>query len=142
MSPTPDVVARQWFEQVWNNGNEGAIDQLMHSDAVAHGLPGGQPLRGPEAFKPLFHAFRAALGDLSIDVTRTVVEGDICTAYCHVTGKHVGDAFGGPATGRPVDFWGVAIVRVKDGRIAEGWNVFDFLTMYQQIGWVKDPVAP
>jgi len=43
---------------------------------------------------------------------------------------------------RPVEFWGVTIARVANGQLVEGWNVFDFLSMYQQLGWVKDPVAP
>jgi hypothetical protein len=30
----------------------------------------------------------------------------------------------------------MTIVRVADGQIREGWNCFDFLTMYQQIGAV------
>jgi len=34
------------------------------------------------------------------------------------------------------------MLRVQDGRIVEGWNAFDFLTMYQQLGWVGNPVAP
>ena len=37
---------------------------------------------------------------------------------------------------------GVCIARVSDGRLVEGWNVFDFLTMYQQIGWVDTPPLP
>ena len=48
---------------------------------------------------------------------------------------------GGKATHKPVDFWGITIGRVHDGRIVEGWNTFDFLTMYQQMGWVKAPVV-
>jgi len=62
-------------------------------------------------------------------------------ALCHVTGRHVGDALGGKATGKTVDFWGTTIGRVRDRRILEGWNTFDFLTMYQQVGWVKSPVV-
>jgi hypothetical protein len=27
-------------------------------------------------------------------------------------------------------------------KIAEGWNCFDFLSMYQQLGWVKNPPLP
>lgn len=61
-------------------------------------------------------------------------------AVCHVTGRHDGDGIG-KATARPVDFWGTTVARVKDGKIVEGWNAFDFLTMYQQIGWVKSPVV-
>jgi hypothetical protein len=35
----------------------------------------------------------------------------------------------------------VTIFRVRDGKLVEGWNVFDFLTMYQQMGWVGNPVT-
>jgi hypothetical protein len=59
-----------------------------------------------------------------------------------VVARHVGDALGGPATHKGVDFWGITIARVRDGRIVEGWNCFDFLRMYQQLGWVKDPPLP
>jgi hypothetical protein len=31
---------------------------------------------------------------------------------------------------------------VADGKLVEGWNVFDFLTMYQQIGWAATPLVP
>jgi predicted ester cyclase len=62
-------------------------------------------------------------------------------ALCHVTGKHVGDSLGGPATGRDVDFWGTTTFRVQGDQIIEGWNTFDFLTMYQQLGWVANTVT-
>ena len=140
---TPEQVVRRWFHEVWDEGREEVIDQLMSPDAVAHGLSGsaGAPLVGPQAFKPVFHMFREALGDLEVTVERTVVEGDTCAAYCRVRGRHVGHALGGAPTGKPVEFAGVSIIRVRDGRIVEGWNVFDFLTMYQQIGWAADPVT-
>ena len=43
---------------------------------------------------------------------------------------------------RMVEFDGVVMALVRDGRIVEGWNCFDFLSMYQQIGWVKTPPTP
>lgn len=141
MTQTTDGVAREWFDRVWNNLDESAIDRLMHPDAVAHGL-GPQPMRGPAQFKPFFHAFKDSLGGIRVDIERTVVDGDTCAVFCRVVAKHVGDALGGPATGRDVAFTGITMLRVKDGRIAEGWNAFDFLTMYQQLGWVPNPVVP
>jgi predicted ester cyclase len=144
MPQTPDVVVRRWFREVWDEGSESAIDQLMAPDARVHGLgaPGSPAMTGPEPFKQLFRTFRAALGDLEIAVERTIVQGDMCAAHCRVRGRHVGDALGGPATGQPVDFYGMTIARVQDGRIVEGWNCFEFLSMYQQIGWVQSPVLP
>jgi hypothetical protein len=34
------------------------------------------------------------------------------------------------------------MARVVDGQIVEGWNSFDFLTMFQQFGWVRTPPGP
>jgi predicted ester cyclase len=141
MAMRPEVVVRAWFKEVWDEGREEAIDRLMAPYGIAYGLPGG-PIQGPRAFRPVFHMFREALGDLTIEVVRTVTEGDMVAAHCHVMGKHVGSALGGPPTQQPVEFWGVAIVRVQDGQIVEGWNCFDLLSMYQQIGWVATPPVP
>jgi predicted ester cyclase len=41
-----------------------------------------------------------------------------------------------------VDFWGMCMLKVEDGKIVEGWNCFDMLSMYQQIGWVGTPPIP
>lgn len=140
MAEGPDDVARRWFKEVWDDGDESAIDRLMHPQALVHGL--GTPIRGPEQFKPFFRVFHRALADLKVEVARTVVQGDVCAAHCHVIGRHVGTDLGGPATGAPVDFWGITILRAENGKVVEGWNCFDFLSMYQQIGWVPKPVLP
>jgi predicted ester cyclase len=134
MSPAPDAVMRAWFEEVWNQGQESAIDRLFATDGVAHGLPGGD-LFGPQAFRPVFVTFRGAFPDIHFDIERTVVQGDVVAVHCRVTGTHTGATLGAP-TGRPIDFGGMVIARITDGQFREGWNCFDFLTMYQQIGLV------
>jgi predicted ester cyclase len=53
-----------------------------------------------------------------------------------VTGTHTGDTLGIVPTGRKVDFEGMTIARIVRGQFVEGWNCYDFLTMYQQIGVV------
>ena len=135
MSTAPADVMRTWFEEVWNQGRETAIDRLLAPDAVGHGLPGGD-MRGPNAFRAVFHTFRDAFPDIRIVVEKAVTEGDIVAVYCRVTGTHTGPSLGMPPTGRRVDFDGVVFARVADGTIREGWNCFDFLTMYQQMGVV------
>jgi predicted ester cyclase len=55
------------------------------------------------------------------------------------TGTHRGDGLGFPATGRQVEFHGMTIVRVEQGKLVEGWNVFDQLGMLQQLGVVSLP---
>jgi predicted ester cyclase len=137
---SPDAVVRRWFEEVWNKRRESAIDEMLPSDAMVHGL-GPEPLRGSSGFKPVFHAFSQAFPDLHVDVVRTVTEGDIVAAHIHATGRHTGAGLG-PPTDRVVAFDGMVIVRVTGDQVVEGWNSIDFLTMYQQMGWVGVPVQP
>lgn len=133
MSAEPESVMRTWFEEVWNQGREEAIDRLFAADGMVHGLP-GSPLRGPEAFKALFKAFRGAFPDMHITIERTVIQGELVAAHCRVTGTYKEATLGVAPTDQRVDFCGVAIGRIVDGQLREGWNCFDFLTMYQQLG--------
>lgn len=130
-----DFVHR-WFEEVWNNKSEKAIEEMFAEDGIANGLndADGNPLRGPEGFKTLHRAFITAYPDLKITVEDTISEGDKICARCRVTGTHMGDGLGVAPTNEPVDFTGMTFVTLKDGKIAEAWNEFDFMKMYSQIG--------
>lgn len=136
MPDSPEAVIRAWFEEVWNQGKEETIDRLFAVDGIAHGLPtpDGSPIRGRDGFRPFYKAFRSAFPNIRVEVTQAMTQGDMVTVRCHVTGSHDGHELGVLATGRNVDFWGMCMARVRDGAIVEGWNSFDFLTLYQQIG--------
>jgi len=123
----------RWFDEVWNNQNEAAVNELFAEDGVGHGL-GGEPIRGPEEFKTFHRAFISAYPDLKVLVEDTVVEGDKIAARCRVTGVHQGHGIGLAPTNQPVEFTGMVIVRVKDGKIVEAWNEFNFMEMYKQVG--------
>ena len=77
MSNANREIARSWFDQVWNAGDESAIDRLMSPAAKLHGLASGtgEPIVGPAGFKPFFHAFRDAFPDIRIRVVRTINNG-------------------------------------------------------------------
>jgi steroid delta-isomerase-like uncharacterized protein len=126
----------RWFEEVWNNRSEEAIDELFAEDGIANGLNDaeGSPLRGPEGFKTLHRAFLAAYPDLNITVEDMISEGDKLAARCTVRATHTGEGLGILPTDQPVEFTGMTIVKIKDGKIIEAWNEFDFMKMYSQVG--------
>jgi steroid delta-isomerase-like uncharacterized protein len=130
------ALIRRWFDEVWNKGREEAIDELFDEEGVAHGLAdeGGAPLRGASGFKPFFRRFREAFPGIEVVVDDAISEGDRVAARCTVRGRHEGDTLGFAATGRPVEFTGMTFVRVRDGKIIEAWNNFDFTSMLQQLG--------
>ena len=127
---------QRWFEEVWNKGRADAIDEMIAEDCVIHGLGDatGQAVTGPAEFKTFHATFREAFPDITVSVEDIVSEGDKVSARCSVYGKHTGDSLGFKASQAPVEFTGMVIVRVRDGRIAEAWNNFDFMRMYKQIG--------
>src|SRR5580765_2328304 len=128
-----EAFIHRWFDEVWNNQSEAAVDEMFAEDGVGHGL-GGEPIRGPEEFKTFHRAFISAYPDLKVLVEDTVVEGDKIAARCRVTGVHQGHGIGLAPTNQPVEFTGMVIVRVKDGKIVEAWNEFNFMEMYKQVG--------
>src|ERR1044071_6511911 len=87
---------RRWVEAVWNKGREGGVDEMFAEDGVANGLvdESGEPLRGPEGFKPFFRRFREAFPEIDVTVDDTVCEGDKVAARCTVRGAHRGDSLG------------------------------------------------
>ena len=132
MSEANRQTAVAWFEDVWNRDHPGAIERLMAPDAKFHGLD-GQTLGMPE-FKAFQGAFRQAMPDIQVRLVHTIVEGEMVAMHCEVTGTHTGEGIGIKPTGKPVRFGGMCIGVFRDGRIREGWNCFDFMTMYQQLG--------
>jgi steroid delta-isomerase-like uncharacterized protein len=143
MAATPEDVVRSWFEELWNRGDESTIDRLFASDGLVHDLlPDGQPMKGPADFRPFYRRFRGAFPDINVRVSQTVSAGDLVVAHCHVTGTHRGDPLGFPATNQRIDIWGFTMVKVVNGLIVEGWNTFDFLSMYAQLGVVQLPSVP
>lgn len=130
------ALIRRWFEEVWNKGRVEAIADMFAADCVAHGLSdeAGKTMKGPDDFRPFHSLFRGAFPDIEVVVEDTIAEGDLVAARCSVRGSHTGDHLGVAASNAPVKFTGMAIVRIRDGKIVEAWNNFDFLAMNKQIG--------
>jgi steroid delta-isomerase-like uncharacterized protein len=130
------ALMRRWFEEVWNQGRADAVAEFFAADGVAHGLSDdpAKPMRGPLEFLPFHGQFRGAFPNIEVVVEDQVAEGGLVATRCIVRGKHTGDHLGFAATNSPVDFTGIAITRIKDGKIVEAWNNFDFMKMYRQLG--------
>ena len=126
----------RWFEEVWNRGDAAVIDELLAEDGVIHGLndANGNPVRGLAGFHEFHNQFRGAFPNVVVAVEDVIAEGDKVVARCGVRGTHTGAHLGFEATNAPVEFGGIAIVRIKDGKIVEAWNHFDFLEMNKQLG--------
>lgn len=117
----------KWFTEVWNKDNEEAIEGLMTTNSNAHGiLKEGQP-KGAEGFKSFYREFRSQFHNIQIDIEDVITQDNVESARTTVHAIHT-------PTNKNVTFTGICMVRVEDGKIAEAWNNYDFLSMYQQLG--------
>jgi steroid delta-isomerase-like uncharacterized protein len=130
---------RRFVEEVVNQGNVAAIDDLTSPDFTEHEeLPPGIP-QDREGVKQLFSALHQAFPDLTATVEDEIVQGDKVVFRMTWRGTHEGESLGIPPTGQQVTFLVIDIVRVSDGKLVEHWGVSDQLSMLQQMGAIPQP---
>jgi steroid delta-isomerase-like uncharacterized protein len=131
MSETNKKFAGLWFEKVWNQGKRDAIVEMLAPEGVIH--DGNETVMGPEGFYSFFDRMHAAFSDIHITIESTFAEGDHVCLRWSCTLRHTGDGLGLPATGKIVKTTGISIIRLADGKLAEGWQNWDMLGLMQQI---------
>ncbi|MEO5564842.1 MAG: ester cyclase [Chitinophagaceae bacterium] len=129
---TSSDLLQKWYDEVWNKANESYIDEVMHKDIIIHGLDPVGTTKGIENFKVFYKNFRENFPKVHIKLNHLVGNEEFATAYCIVSATN--------NMGKDVSFTGLSVVRIKDGKLVEGWNNFDFLKMYQQLGHILMPV--
>jgi len=135
MSEENKRLTYRWFEEVWNQGRESAIDELLSPEGIGFGLGEAETgVHGPPQFKLFVRNFRNAFPDVHISIADVVAEGDKVAARFQVTGTHRGDGLGFPATGRKINLSGITIIQIAGGQFVRGWNNWDQLGMLQQLG--------
>jgi len=94
-------------------------------------FPGG--IRSREDYKQFLSGFLAALpGQFTIE--DLMAEGDKIVVRYTYRGPHQGPSRGVAPTGNTVTFTGTIIYRIVDGKIVEGWQHADNLSMLRQLG--------
>lgn len=123
MSEANKQLARRWFEEVWNEKTEAAIDEMYHPEGRAYGLPDAQSvLVGPEEFKKFHRNQVGAFPDLHFELKDVIAEGDRVAIRWFATMTHLGDQLGFPASGKSATLEGSSFLGIRDGKIFEGWN--------------------
>ncbi len=128
MRDLKSTLSYRWFQEVWNEGREDLIDELMSQKSIVHGIAEGQT-KGAEGFKSFYRDFKSQFHDIRVDFQDALSQDNMECALTHVTATH-------KETGKKVSFSGLCMVRYEEGKIAEAWNHYDFLSMHQQLGRV------
>ena len=132
------IIARRFNDEVWDKGDEAALEELFAEDAVDHGAVPGQP-PGREGHKHQLALFRDAFPDLRVTTEDVFSEGDKVASRWTARGTHRGALMGIAPTGNEVTIEGIDVLRVAQGRIVERWAQSNDLVLMQQLGVVPSP---
>jgi predicted ester cyclase len=124
MSAENVAAVRRWFDEIWNQRREATMHELMGPGAVCFTDTG--EMRGPDGFKAMqYDPFVAAFPDLRVAVDHTMSDDDTVAVRWSAEGTHTGEALGLAPTGRRVRFTGTSWIKVRDGKLWEGWQWSD-----------------
>lgn len=73
-------------------------------------------------------------------IDQLVAEDDWVVARLTYHGKHTGKFMGAPATGNPMTYGGIHMLRILDGKVVEFWLLEDDLGLMRQLGMDLFPV--
>lgn len=121
------------MEEVWLG--EALPEKWWHSDLTFYG-PGGIGLaRGAKEYhEHVIQPYRAAFANRTLDSKMLFCEGNYCGAFGTLHGHHVGTWVGQSASYATVGIRYAMHFRIVDGKIKEGWAIFDFPGFFEQLG--------
>ena len=134
------ALIRRYIAAIDDNGSSdwSVLDEYIAEDVVVHNpqLPGLTPDR--DGIKQAAETFRQATPGRH-EVGLQVAEGDLVVSQIVGRGVHEGELLGIPATGNAVETEGLAVHRIRDGKIVEYWGITDTVRVLQQVGALPGP---
>ena len=129
------ILSRRVIEDIVSQGNYDLIPELMSPDYILHS-PGGQEVKGSEAWKQLIQMYHTAFPDINMKIEDIFSTGDKVTVRFIISGTHRGDLMGISPTEKYFEVSGIIIGRVANGKAVEAWEMVDQLSMFQQLGLI------
>ena len=132
-----EIVKREM--ELWSKGDFEALKELFAPEYVAYS-PSAAPTPGSleesiEFTKMIFKGFP----DSSWTIEELFAKGDRVLARWTYSGTHEGEFMGIPPTGNRLEFGGILITRIENGKIVEEREDYDMLGAMQQLGMELKP---
>jgi predicted ester cyclase len=132
--------------RVYNEGNLALADDVMSPEYVEHNPDSPEPYKGLDTFKNGLTVTRKAFPDFNLKFDEVYIKGDKMAVTWTLKGTHLGPMAlpGGelPPTGKKIQYSGVTLVLIANGKIVESWFYYNLLDMFQQLGFTLTPPQP
>src|SRR3954452_20607955 len=134
------ALIRRYIQAIDDNDTSdwSVLDEYIAEDFVAHNPAAPGVSLDREGIEQAAEIFRVATPGRH-EIPLQVAEGDLVVSLVVGRGVHAGELFGIPATNKDVETDGIAIHRVRNGKIVEYWSVSDVARVLQQVGALPGP---
>ena len=105
-----------------------SLKRLLSEDFVHNG-----ETRGRVGQRQAVDYFLAAFPDLRNEIELILAEDDLVAAHQRWSGTHSDEFLGVEASGRRVEFTSTAVLRIRDGLIAQAWDEMDSGAIMRQL---------
>lgn len=133
MAATPIALVERFYNEVWNNADEGVAREILDEDFRFRGSLGPEE-RGQDGFIAYMRTIHAALADYICVIEDIVATDDRVAARMIFKGIHRGEIFGVAPSGNIVRWAGAAFFRIAGERIVELWVLGDVDSVKRQLG--------
>ena len=123
-------------EEIWNQGNFDNIDEYFTEDTVEHNPYGD--VEGTEGIRQFLTAIHNTYDDYSLTPHNFVVDDNFVAYNFTVEGEHTKSVGELDPTHNYVEFDGVYLARIEEGKIVEAWNHFDAMSLLNQLGQLPE----
>jgi predicted ester cyclase len=125
-------IAARILNEVFSQADLSHYEELFAPDFVVHDPD--KELRGMEQVKTGILRLHSAFPDLHYTAEDVIAGGDKVVIRFSGRGTHRGEFRGVPATGKPITYIGVMILRFVASKAVEYWAVSDVLGIFRQLG--------
>lgn len=126
------AAARRMLAEIFPAVDEAALVEIVSDRFVNHEAPPGPP-PSPGSVSYFMHPLAKAFSEQRWTIDKVIAEGDRVALHCTHTGRHTGEFFPLPATGRAFSYRQMHMIRFEQGTSAEHWAVRDDATLMRQL---------
>ena len=124
------------YQEIYNRNDLDRLTEVVSEDLLTPNIMPGIPT-GLDGAKAAHRLMLAGFPDYQTVIEDLLAEGEKVAARIRMTGTHAGEFMGIPATGKRVEFTGIYIARIANGKIVEHWGEEDSVSLLQQLGVLK-----
>jgi steroid delta-isomerase-like uncharacterized protein len=121
------------YEDLWNNRAYSKIPEVV-SESFVHKDPAVGEVRGHDGLEAFIREIKTGFPDFQVEIINLLASDSLVMDEAKFTMTHEGEFNDIPPTGREVEFRGMAINHIEDGKLQEHRQYYDRQDFFHQLG--------